>query len=155
MTIESIHTYYDINSETMAIIPAKHFDYDSIIYEVNQIIYVKQRPLEMIKPACLEGGSTYDGRRVAVILQTGADHKVPIPINPAKNIYAFPTKSPKLFECIWLFYHHIQTIKPHPTQPHLSIVYFKNGQAPLDLDISFAILEKQMHRTAFCIVRFT
>jgi competence protein ComK len=155
MTIESIYKTYDINKETMALIPAKHIDYDTIVYETNQILYVKQRPLDMIKVACLDGGSTYDGRRVAVIHQTGAQHKVPIPINPLEKIYAFPTHSPSLYECSWIFYHHVRSIMPHPTDPKESQVLFKNGQTPLNLDISHSSLEKQLHRTSFCVVKFS
>ncbi len=155
MTIETVYKTYEINKETMALVPARHIDYDTIVYEAHQILYVKQRPLNMIKAACLEGGATYDGRRIAVIHQTGADHKTPIPINPSQDIYAFPTQSASNFDCNWLFYHHVRSILPHPKHPNQSLILFKNGQDPLTIDISLASLEKQMHRTSFCIVKFT
>jgi hypothetical protein len=49
--------------------------------------------------ASLEGGSPYEGRQIAVTHLTGAQYKVPIPVNPYEYIYAFPTHSPQLFQC--------------------------------------------------------
>jgi competence protein ComK len=155
MTNETVFKTYEINKETMALVSVNHFDYDTIVYETNRILYVKQRPIEMIKEGCLDGGSTYDGRRLAVIRLTGAKHKIPIPIQPNQNIYAFPTHSPDLYECSWIFYHHIRTILPHPTDYSQSQILFKNGQDPLTLELSYASLEKQLHRTSYCIVRFS
>ncbi|WEG13411.1 competence protein ComK [Pullulanibacillus sp. KACC 23026] len=155
MTNVNVSDFYEINSNTTALAPAKHFDYQTIIYETDQVLYVNKRPLELIEPACMEGGATYDGRRLAVIHQTGAKHKVPIPIAPNKGIFAFPTLSPSQYDCHWIFYQHVRQIKPHPSKTTQSLVYFKNGQDPLELSISYPILEKQMHRTSFCIVRFS
>jgi competence protein ComK len=146
---------YEINKETMALIPAKHFDYETIVLESNQTLYIKQRPMEMIKAACLEGGSTYEGRRKAVIYQSVAQHKVPIPIHPAEQIFAFPTHSPDLYECHWLFYHHVKSITPDPKTPRNSIITFTNHGEPLIIDVSHNSLEKQLQRTSFCIVRFS
>jgi competence protein ComK len=95
---ETVLTDYEINKETIAIIPANHIDYYSIVLERDQQLHVKLTPLQLIKASCLEGGSTYDGRRLAVTHQTGAQNKVPIPIHPLEQIYAFPTHSPSLHD---------------------------------------------------------
>ncbi|WP_062051691.1 competence protein ComK [Bacillus sp. JCM 19034] len=150
----SILSHYDINQDTIALLPAKRIEYDTIVWERNDSLHVKQPMLSLIKEACLEGGADYEGRRVAVIHKTGIQHKIPIPIQPLQQIYAFPTHSPKLYECCWIFYHHIKSIQHHPTKASESIITFHNYRK-LTLPISYAALEKQMHRTSYCIVRFS
>jgi competence protein ComK len=154
MTIPILEDY-DVHQGTMAILPAKAIDYDSIVLETNQTLYIRKTPLQIIKDACLEGGSTYEGRREAVIHLTGAQNKVPIPVNPREHIYAFPTHSPQLFECQWLFYHHIRFIQPKPNTPRESIITFKNNPNPLQIEVSYNTLYKQMQRAAYCIVRYS
>ncbi|WP_227938687.1 competence protein ComK [Alkalihalobacillus deserti] len=145
---------YEISKDTLALIPAKHVDYYTIVIEKDQQLYVKKTTRQLIEPACLEGGASYEGRRDAVSHQIGVRNKVPIPINPREDIYAFPTHSPKQFECSWIFFHHIKSIKPHQKASNQSIVTFKNDQH-LSINVSFSTLERQMHRTSFCIVRFS
>jgi competence protein ComK len=79
--------------------------------------------------------------------------KVPIPISPRENIYAFPTHSPDNFECIWVFYHHVKSIKKDPNIPKQTIITFKNT-FQLTLNVSYRSIEKQMQRTSQCIVGF-
>jgi competence protein ComK len=146
---------YDIHKGTIAVLSAAAIEYSSIVLEPDQTLYIRKPPLQLIKEACLEGGSTYDGRREAVTHLTGAQNKVPIPVNPREYLFAFPTHSPQLFECNWLFYHHIHKIQPKPKTPGTSIVTFKTRQDPLTLDVSHHSLQKQIQRTAYCIVRFS
>ncbi|MFD1037198.1 competence protein ComK [Virgibacillus byunsanensis] len=147
---------YHINNQTMVLQPASHFEYNTIVYEVNRTLFVNKTAIQLIKAACLSGGAAYDGRRTAVMYQTGANRKVPIPISPSKNIFAFPTRSPSKFDCHWIFYNHIESIKPtHTSQKNTkSIFSFKNGQQ-LAMNESYYLLEKQMQRTAFCILQYT
>lgn len=146
---------YEINTETSVLIPAYHFEYDTIAREGNHKLYIKKTPLQLIKEACLEGGSTYEGRRLAVIHQTGSQHKVPIPISPFEHIFAFPTHSPELHKCSWIFYHHVKSISPDPKKSRQTIITFKDGNDPLILAVSFNALQKQIQRTSYCIVRFS
>ncbi|MBP3953144.1 competence protein ComK [Bacillus suaedae] len=144
---------YDITKDTMALIPGRHTDYETLILEPHQQLAVTQSALSILKIACLEGGSTYDGRRQAVIHQTGAQSKVPIPIYPKESIFTFPTHSANSYECIWLFYHHIKSIKPHEKKPNYSIVTFKNYQT-FEVNVSYQSLMRQLQRTSYCIVKF-
>ncbi|WP_445506878.1 competence protein ComK [Niallia sp. 03190] len=144
---------YEINKKTMALIPAFHHAYDTIVIETNRKLYVKKTALQLIQKAAIRGGSDYRGRRVYVIYLLGAKHKLPIPIDEAKQIYAFPTKSPSQINCCWIFYHHVKHIqKPTRSTPreYHSIIVFKNGQELLRTESTF-ILEKQMYRTWMCI----
>ncbi|WP_374724525.1 competence protein ComK [Calidifontibacillus erzurumensis] len=152
-----VFDHYEVNKSTMAILSVAHIDYSTLILEENQQIYVRKTPTQIIKEACIEGGSTYDGRRIAVMHAIGARQKVPIPIDQIDQIFAFPTQSPKSFECSWIFYHHVKYISTRKSTEHQvaqSIITFKNGQEII-LDESRFILEKQMQRTALCILKFS
>ncbi|GAE27474.1 hypothetical protein JCM9140_3622 [Halalkalibacter wakoensis JCM 9140] len=148
-----ILSHYEINRDTTALFSANHIDYCTVVWEREQLYYIKKPVLQLVKEGCLEGGADYDGRKTAVIYKTGIQSRIPIPINPNEHIYAFPTHSPKLHECSWIFYHHIKTIKRHPN-PQQSLILFKHGKELL-LDLSYHTLERQVQRTSHCIVRFS
>lgn len=155
--METILDHYEINGSTMALLAVAHTDYSTLVLEENRQFFVRQTPTQIVKAACIEGGATYDGRRIAVGYQIGAKQKVPIPINPKENIFAFPTHSPKAFGCSWIFYHHVKYITTFTTPKEQTIqsrLSFKNGQH-ITLNESRYILEKQMQRTAICILRFS
>lgn len=144
--------HYEINKKTMVLIPVSNWEYSTLVLEADgKRLYVKETPFQLIKDACLKGGSTYEGRRAAVVKLTNIKNKVPIPINPYEQICAFPTHSPYQFNCHWIFFEHIASI--HPKQPSQSIIIFQNFEE-LVVPISYYTLQKQMHRTADCIVRF-
>ncbi|GAA0319098.1 hypothetical protein GCM10008967_07030 [Bacillus carboniphilus] len=142
---------YTITPNTMILIPARHLDYRTMVIETGAVHYVNLSPLDLIKTACLQGMSTYDGRRNAIMYLTGFKRKVPIPIIPALKIFAFPTLSPEQFDCTWIFPHHIQSIQP--TKQNQSNITFQNGQE-LTLNESSFVLEKQVQRTAYCVLQF-
>lgn len=155
--MKNIIDYYEINGSTMALLAVAHTDYSTLVLEEARQFFVRQTPTQIVKAACIEGGASYDGRRISVKHQIGAKQKVPIPINPKENIFAFPTHSPKTFECCWIFYHHVKyfTMFTAPSdQTTQSKLIFKNGQT-ITLSESHYILEKQMQRTALCILRFS
>ncbi|MBM7571401.1 competence protein ComK [Aquibacillus albus] len=147
---------YSINQNTMALTSAAQIEYDTIVYERNRQLFIKKTPFQLIKQACLEAYSSYEGRRSAVMYQTNLRQKVPIPIDPVQNIYTFPTQSPSQFDCSWLFYHHIKSIHPHHLALghaiHKSIITFKNEQQ-IPMRESYYQLEKQRQRTAICILQ--
>ncbi|WP_138419866.1 competence protein ComK [Aquibacillus sediminis] len=145
---------YHVNEQTIALLPATHIDYDTIVLEVGRKLYVKKTPLQLIKQACLAGGASYDGRRKAVIYQMGVKRKVPIPICPQRKLFAYPTQSPSEFNCHWIFYHHVQSIRPNLSikNPDIkTIITFKNGEQ-IFMNESYYVFEKQMQRTAICIL---
>ncbi len=153
---KDVLTNYEVNKNTLALLPTFQPDYNTIAIEPCGEYQIRKTPLQLIKHACLEGGSSYEGRREAVAYLIGAKNKVPIPINPLEQIYAFPTHSPKQFECSWIFQHHIRSLKPHsfPNQTKGSIITFKNN-FQLTLPISYYTIEKQMQRTSYCMIRFS
>ncbi|SES79746.1 competence protein ComK [Salinibacillus kushneri] len=147
---------YRITPSTITLLPARHFDYDTTVLEEGRELYVRKSPLQLIKRACLEAGSSYDGRRQYIMYQTSFRHKVPIPIYPDQQIYTFPTHSPNDFNCQWIFYPHIDSLISNRTASkkiHPSIIRFRNGDE-LPLKESFYLLERQIQRTAICMLRY-
>lgn len=148
--MKQILSSYTISKRTAAIKPVKHPDYLSQIIEPDAILYVTEPPLTIIKEACLQGYSSYEGRRDSVKYYTDYQRKLPIAINPKLNIFAFPSISPEAYECSWLFPTHIKSISQAITADKTiqSIVTLKNGRT-IYMSESPAVLKKQLQRTAY------
>ncbi|WP_456274782.1 competence protein ComK [Bacillus sp. AK031] len=148
--MKEIVSSYTISKRTASLMPVKHPDYLTKVIESDRILYVTKPPFAIIKEACLQGYSSYEGRRESVKYYTGYERKVPIPINPKLNIFAFPSISPEAFECCWLFPSHIKTISQSKTADKAirSLVTLKNGTT-IPMSESAAVLKKQLQRTAY------
>ena len=154
--MDKIRPLYDISLKTMALLPARDIDYDTIVIKENETKYIRQTSFNLIKEACLKRDwTTYEGRRYGVIQQTNFKQKTPIPIDIDKGIYFFPTHSPSNMDNIWIALHHILSIGKilayGKTKDAQSIVYFKNRHA-LKLSISFHTLKEQYNRTLQCVM---
>jgi competence protein ComK len=146
-----VEKQYEINPMTVAILPHYHETYQSRIIDLHGDSYSTQSPLKLIENACLEGGSSLDGRRKSLQHVKNFHQCPPIPINPLENIYAFPTCSPESHECVWLFYDHIHSY--HPKQANTLITL--TNQQQLEVQISKPVMDKQMSRTESCIVLYS
>lgn len=148
-----IQSHYVINEQTSALLPVKHYDYQTLVIENQKQIYVKQTPIEIIQYSCLSRFTLYEGIKKAVIKKTGFKRKTPIPISPHQNIYFFPTHATDNFNCCWISFYHVNKIvnpQNHQLNKYSSIILLKNGQN-LKLDISCYILNRQMKRTLECV----
>lgn len=156
MTVQAftILNDYMINKRTMALLPAAHTDYRTIVIEETTTYYINQTPLELIKLACLNGGSSYNGRRIAAMHHLAIYKKVPVALNTREKIYTFPTCSPSLFHCHWIFYEYILSITPIPKVSNQCLITFKNGKK-ITLNVSPNIITRQLYRTAHIIHRFS
>jgi competence protein ComK len=142
---------YEISPHTLAILPAYHETYQSRILDLQGEFYSTIPAIKLIEQACLEGGSSLEGRKRALQYKKSFHQCPPIPINPIEDIYAFPSCSPDSYNCNWLFYEHIQYYQPKQAN---TLITFHN-QIQLEVQISKAIMDKQMARTESCIVLFT
>ena len=145
---------YEVNKQTYALIPIAHLEYNTLVLEEKRKIYVKQTPKQIIHESCLKGGASYEGRRKAVMYKTNIQRKVPIPIDPLQDIFAFPTHSPDHFHCHWIFPNHILSSASLPKSRYETTITFKNKET-ITLPISRTSLEKQIHRTSYCRFLFT
>ena len=139
--------YYRTNEKTMYIIPIPSIDYNAIAKEVDNTVYIKQTPFDIIKENVLIGGADFNGRRRSITYNLGMQKKLPMPINPPRNIYAFPSHAPTQFHCLWIFAEHINHIQSVPNNKKFrSTIQFKNGEK-LFLEVSPYILETQLIKT--------
>ncbi|WP_400243790.1 competence protein ComK [Niallia sp. JL1B1071] len=138
---------YIAHESTMIIMPIEAIEYDAVVKEIDRTVYVKQTPLEIIKENLLIGGSDFDGRRRSITYKLGMQKKLPMPINPPRNIYAFPTHAPRQFHCQWIFTEHIDHIHPvKHKKKYKSVILFKNGEKVF-MEVSPYILEKQIMKS--------
>lgn len=134
--------YYEINSDTLAIIP-----YDngkSKIIEKQREFIVDRTPMEVISYSCLYFGSSYEGRHSATKYLLGISYKSPIIIEESKNIIFFPTSSPKLFDCSWIS---LKNIVDYKRVKNRTSIIFENNKK-LMLNVSYGSLDNQILRAA-------
>jgi competence protein ComK len=137
---------YEISPYTFAIIPVEYgYKTYSKIIEYNEEFLIPLKPLDVIKTSCKFFGSSFDGRCEGTKELLNISHKVPIAIDPANDLFFFPTTSPLRDTCVWLSYEHIVSrirLAPAKTQ-----VNFRNKQSVV-ISVSYNIIENQMLRTA-------
>ena len=86
--------------------------------------------------------STYEGRVKATRYNLKQHKKTPILIS-SDGVAAFPTKSPSLPECVWIFNHDYRT--EFVSVGKTKIIYEQYGISVV-LDVSIHTLEKQRTR---------
>lgn len=97
---------YEFSKGTLAIVPNEKST--SLVYEDKERYLVNQTPYEIMEDSCLYFGSTYNGRKEGAKNILGAEYKVPIIVNEADNLIAFPTTSPLSSDCIWISLNHLK-----------------------------------------------
>ncbi|WP_377890122.1 competence protein ComK [Alkalihalobacillus sp. R86527] len=154
MTIvcEEIVLEYEISRTTEALIPAKELVNETRIYDRSGVYLSKRPQIDLIRDACLEGGSTYEGRRKAMVYHLRYEHQTPIVISTSNGICAFPTESPDNMDCYWIFYHHVRNLVALSRMS--SMVHFHSG-LQLEVPVSYARLQKQMERMGRCISHYS
>lgn len=135
------------------IFPTYELSEHTIVLEGDQTLSIQLTPLQLIQQAAIKGESDYTSRRKSMTYLTGIKKKIPIPLYPQKNIYAFPTHSPNHQNCHWIFFHQADSIQKLPKSKnsiYATKIIFKNGQELL-LTESVQKIEKQMYRTWLCM----
>lgn len=131
---------YEINKQTLAIIPLK--EGKSRVIEENNNYIVNKSPMKIIDNSCKFFGSSYEGRFSGTKTLTGITHKSPIIIEESRKMIFFPTKSPRLDSCIWISFNNILN---YEQKENNSIIKFCCGKV-LELDISYNIIDNQILR---------
>ncbi|MFC3884680.1 competence protein ComK [Bacillus songklensis] len=146
-----INEEYEIGLKTMAVMYHIDASFQTRMIDLDGDYLTSKSPQKLFDEICLKHGSTYEGRREAVVRSLGYEKRTPF--LPALGIYTFPSASPQHFDCVWLFPRHILQIVPHPTNHHHSIVKFHNG-SELVVKARPAFLKAQYERTAASALRF-
>ncbi|PYZ95847.1 hypothetical protein CR205_15805 [Alteribacter lacisalsi] len=151
---------YEIGYQTLALLPNNDLTYLAKAIETDKVVYISTPCIKVIEAACLNGGSSFNGRREAVFFHTGFQKRVPVPLSISKRICAFPTESPSLHGCAWLFSQHLRKISEieqqkseKPRRKPMSRVHFSTGQE-IELTVSKHVLVKQMTRASHCMNLF-
>ena len=133
---------YEINEETMAIIPISY--YKTLIKETEKEYIIEKRAYEVMEDSCEYYGSTYKGRLAAAKKMLNSSYKIPIIIEESENIIFFPTKSSLLDDCCWINYNYIKKYEKFENRVKIT---FKNNEE-IEVDMSKLSLENQISRSS-------
>ncbi len=145
-----IHSY-KIGTTTMAIKSEYSTTHSSVIYDLNGRVESKKEVKELLEEACIQRGSTYDGRIKAAKALLSFKNKTPLMICPIECIYAFPTISPEKYQCTWIFLRHV---KEYYSKGSKLFVEFKNDEV-VEVSSSLHILTKQKQNTLELMFHFS
>ena len=117
----------------------------SRFYEMDEIIVVKRKALDLIDETSIKFGSTYQGRADSAKRLTKATQKIPILINPALQMIATPTHSPKHVDNTWVFLNHVKDFKENKKNKFNKAVdlTFNNGRE-VTLPVSIHTFKNQV-----------
>lgn len=133
---------YEINEETMAVIPINY--YQTLIKEVENEYVIDKRAYKIMEESCEYYGSTYNGRLTAAKKILNSSYKIPIIIEESENIIFFPTKSSLLEDCAWINYNFI---KSYVKKGKKVVITFKNNEE-IEVDMSKLSLDNQISRSS-------
>ena len=120
---------YEINEETMAIIPINY--YQTLVKEYDREYVVEKNAYEIMENSCEYYGSTYKGRLAAAKKMLNSSYKLPIIIEESENIIFFPTKSSLLDDCCWINYNYIK--KYEKLENRVKITFKNNEEINVDI----------------------
>jgi len=133
---------YEINEETMAVIPISY--YQTLVKELENEYVIEKRAYEIMENSCEYYGSTYKGRLTAAKKILNSSYKIPIVIEESENIIFFPTKSSLLEDCSWINYNFIKKYEKNGKKVTIT---FKNNEK-ICVDMSKLSLENQISRSS-------
>lgn len=133
--------FYEINEETLAIIP---IDYEKTkVIELNNEYIVDKKAYQVMDESCQYYGSTYKGRLTAAKKILECAYKIPILVEETQSIIFFPTKSSLEEDCCWINFNQIKKIEKRNND---TLVTFNNNKEIL-FGISKLSIENQISRS--------
>ena len=132
---------YEINEDTIAVIPLEYEKTKVIEFEKEYII--DKKAYKIMDDSCIFYGSTYKGRIKAALNILNCAYKLPILIEESQNLIFFPTKSSLEEDCCWI---NFTFVKDVIKKENKSIITFINN-SQLELDISKLSIENQITRS--------
>lgn len=133
--------YYEINEDTLAVIPIE-INKTKVIEKENEYV-INKNAYKIMDESCMYYGSTYKGRLKASKNILNCSYKLPVIVEETKNIIFFPTKSSLLEDCSWINFNFIKKIEKFDNK---CAVYFINNIREI-FDISKLSLENQISRS--------
>ena len=133
---------YEINNETLAIIPKSKNK--SIVYEKDNNYVVEESTEKIMEDSCVYFGSSLKGRQDGSKKILNTNHKVPIVIEETSKIIFFPTASPRLEKCSWINLNNIVKYEKHDKGCKIT---FKDKKVVI-LPISYGMINNQILRAS-------
>ncbi len=143
---------YEINEETMAIVPVSF--YKTKVIEIEREIIVLENAYKLMDYNCRFYGSTYKGRYNAGKKMLNSSYKIPIIIHEGAGIIFFPTRSSLDEECAWINYNYVKSIEKGDNKTRINFTnntYIESDRSKLSLNNQLARsmqLESIMRRRA-------
>ncbi len=100
----------------------------------------------IIEQACIQNGSSYQGRATAMQALFKLKQNPPIPINPAFDLYAFATHSPRQDQCVWIVTKHIKYIDDRDKE---AIIHYTNGKI-----LRIPMSKRRVQRVCFYLYKY-
>lgn len=133
--------FYEINDETIAVIP---IEYEKTkIIETQKEYIVDKKAYQIMDESCMYYGSTYKGRLKASKDILNCSYKLPILIEESHNIVFFPTKSSLEDDCCWINFNYVETVDKIDDK---SMISFTNNKKFL-FNTSKLSIENQIARS--------
>lgn len=133
--------FYEINEDTIAVIPIEYEKTE--IIELEKEYIVNKKAYSIMDDSCKYYGSTYKGRLNAAKKILECSYKLPILVEESQNIIFFPTKSSLEEDCCWINFNYIKAIEK---EENSTIVTFVNGSRK-KFDISKLSIQNQISRS--------
>lgn len=134
-------TEYEINEDTIAVIPINY--YSTKIIEIENEYIINKNAYEIMDDSCKYYGSTYKGRLAASKKILDCAYKLPILVEESRNIIFFPTKSSLEDDCSWINYDYIKNIIKEQNGSIIKLINNKD----IVLNVSKLSLENQISRS--------
>jgi len=131
---------YEINDETMAIIPIDSSK--TKVIELTKEYVIPHSSFEILEENCEYYGSTYNGRIKAAQKILNYSYKIPLLIEESEKIIFFPTKSSTSNDCCWINHNFVKKREKHGKNTK---VLFENGIEEI-FNISKLSFENQLLR---------
>lgn len=131
---------YEVNSETLAIIPIT--DNQSKVVELNNEYIINNSPYKVMENSCNYFGCSLQGRFDGTKSILGSIYKAPVIVEDSRDIIFFPTISPNLPDNCWIS---LNNIKKYQQEDFKTVIYFDNNKK-IELDVPLLSIENQVLR---------
>lgn len=132
---------YEINAETLAIIPYGRGK--SKVYEKEEEFIVDMIPLNIIKNSCLFFGCSFEGRKKAAKEILSIEMKVPIMIEESRKIIFFPIVDNNN-STSWISFQNL--VKYYKLGKSATTLYF-GKDISVEVDVKYNLVDNQVIRS--------
>jgi len=131
---------YEINDDTLAIIPIDEFS--SKVYENSDEYVVDDTPYNIMENSCKYFGSSLDGRIHGSKSVLGSVYKIPVIVEESQKLIFFPTEALDSPSVSWISYKNIKNVEKKGSK---SLIRFNNDNSII-IDCPYFSMKNQIFR---------